>query len=431
MKKIFFVLTTAAIVTSASAITSSNQSLTAFGNFLATVTRPIIGENRASIFFVPTISVNELKGRYATAAQVSSAPKVNVLIMPGHEPQYGGAEYVGPSGLIRERDMTVTLAQDLAQFLRDNAHYTVTVPRDTHNWSPTFDAYFKNNWEAIKAFIKTQSQTMTQLVKSGQFKRQTETAKVYHNTVPSDVAVRIYGINKWANENNINIAIHIHFNDDPDHSERRAGDYSGFAIYVPEKQYSNSSTTKAIADAVQKRLTRYYPISNMPKESSGIVEDQDLIAIGSHNSVDAPSMLIEYGYIYEPGLQDPVTRETLLKDMAFQTYLGLQDFFESGNDVTLQYDSLLLPHKWTQVISPKTKNVTQDILALQTALMHEGLYPPEGETLTTCPRTGGFGSCTKRALTQFQNKYGITGETGVLGEATRHKLNELFEIQVL
>ena len=67
----------------------------------------------------------------------------------------------------------------------------------------------------------------------------------------------------------------------------------------------------------------------MPKEDTGVIEDQELIALGSNNSLDGVGMLVEYGYIYEPGIVDISIRNKILDDLAFQTYLGVMDFLEN------------------------------------------------------------------------------------------------------
>ncbi|MDB5259704.1 MAG: hypothetical protein JWO73_912 [Candidatus Taylorbacteria bacterium] len=392
-------------------------------------------DQQAAIFFIPGISVGDLQAKYKKAPE--TAQKINVLVVPGHEPDYGGAEYRD----LKERDMTVELAGYLADLLKANPRFSVTVPRSLHAWNEPFASYFIDASTSIRDFAARQKSEMERLMKSGEIK--TQEAEVYHNDAPSDVALRIYGMNKWANDNHVDVAIHIHFNDYPEHRTKSPGEYAGYVIYVPEHQYSNSSTTKAIADSISKRLSRYYPTSNHPQEVDGVVEDQDLIAVGSHNSSDAPSMLIEYGYIYEPQFQNPAARKLILEDLAFQTYLGLQDFFGSGNDVTLKYDNLILPHEWTKNLSKTIFDVAtklggtnrdvivSDIIALQTALMREGMYPPKGETKYACPRSGAFGPCTMKALAEFQKKWGIRGEAGSVGEKTRKKLNELYESQML
>jgi len=77
----------------------------------------------------------------------------------------------------------------------------------------------------------------------------------------------------------------------------------------------------------------------------------------------------------------------------------------------------MLPHKWQGDLDK------DDTLSLQTALIIEGLYPPLGRTKNDCPRTGKFGPCTKKSLGLFQDKYGITGETDMVGVKTKNILN--------
>ena len=227
----------------------------------------------------------------------------------------------------------------------------------------------------------------------------------------TDVALRLYGITKWANENSIGLMIHLHLNDYPGHGDTVPGKYSGLVIYTPALQYANSAATKAIADAMFKRLSLYNPISDFPSESNGLVDDPELIAVGSNNTSDAASMLIEYDYLYEPQFVNPKVRSLALKDLAYQTYLGLQDFF-TGNKPTAAtslYDPSSL-YTWNTPVAGKNAN-PEDIYALQTALLMDGDFPPVGKTKNDCPHSGVFGSCTKAALQAFQKKNGIVGES--------------------
>ena len=254
---------------------------------------------------------------------------------------------------------------------------------------------------------------------------------MYHNAAPQEVALRLYGINKWVRDMDIDIVLHIHFNDYPRSATRAAGEYSGFAIYVPEGQYYNSTTTKALAGRVFKRLEKYNAASNFAGESAGIIEDQELIAIGPFNSLDAASMLIEYGYIYEPQFANRDARTLAMKDLAFQTYLGLQDLFDPAAATGLErtYATLMLPYRWTTEISDKNGSVS-DIFALQSALVADGAYPPGGKTKNECPRTGKLGGCTKAALKAFQEKYGVEEEKGMVGAKTLEVLNRVYGTKI-
>lgn len=380
-----------------------------------------VGEHYAATFFRQGITINQLHDKYDAAPK--GKPKIRIMIVPGHEPDFGGTEF----GKLKERDMTVEISQYLQDFLKNNPHYEVITTRDKTAWNPILDTYFKNNWNDIISFVRQSKDTMVHYVNDGTVKKYVD--GMIHNAAPQNVALRLYGINKWNNENNVDIAIHLHFNDYPRRNTATAGEYTGFAIYVPESQYSNSTTTRAIANAIFKRLSKYNAVSDLPKEMSGVVEEQELIAIGSYNTLDAPSMLIEYGYIYEPQFADASVREATLKDLAFQTYIGIQDFFGSGNDVSLAYDTLMLPYDWKENITKNTTDKSQ-ILALQSALILEGEYPPRNKSKNDCPRTGKFGPCTITALTSFQNKYKISNESNIVGEKTKKVLNDHYSGQL-
>ena len=374
-----------------------------------------------------------------TSIVPSIPPKVRILIVPGHEPNFGGAEFKD----LKERDMTVELANDLSTYLKTDSHYEVFQTRDAKNWNPDFANYFKNNWDDIIAWQRASSKEvhsliLAKLATASSKKGQTSSdkipvvPKIKHNVAPKDVAYRLYGITKWANDNDIDITIHIHFNDETKHGLNMAGNNSGFAIYVPDDQYGNSTTTRAVASAVYKKLQKYNPVSDLPGESTGIVNEQNLIAIGADNTANSASMLIEYGYIYESQFADPATRSLALKDLAYQTYLGLEDFFNPATGITLgrAYDSVALPYSWTKpILTNKTKG--PDIFALQTALSFDGEYPPAGLTRNDCPRTGVIGACTEKAIQIFKSKNGITKDDGIVGSKTIKYLNQNFGVQVI
>lgn len=375
----------------------------------------LTSNNEASAFLIPGRSVADLKSHYARS---TGPEKIKLLIVPGHEPGFGGAEYKN----LKEREMAVELAGYLNDFLNNNTRYAITLARTNTAWNPALERYFSTNWNEIKKFNNDQKEEMKRLIGLGKITRVYD--GLIHNKAPTDVALRLYGINKWSNENAIDIALHIHFNDYPRKNMNKPGDYSGFTIYVPDKQYSNAATTEAIANSIFKRLEKFLPVSNFPPEDSGVVEDQDLVAIGSHNSADAASMLIEYGYIYEPQFEDEAVRHAILKEMAYQTYLGLQDFFNERKDAVLINTTTLLPSVWPLEISAAQENPL-DILGLQAGLTIEGAYPPSGETKNSCPLTGHFGPCTNESVTNFQKKYSIQNEYGKAGAQTLLKLSQL------
>lgn len=369
-------------------------------------------------------TVDEIQSKYAMADKPGVDKKVKVMIIPGHEPDFGGAEYLD----LKEREMTVELSKALGEFMANNKRYEVHIARDERVWSTELGQYFKTKWDEIIAWHENNKAEFVDLIRLGKIKR--VSPSVLHNDAPKDSALRLYGISKWSEENDVDIILHVHFNDYPRKDHKSSGKYSGFSIYVPEKQYYNSATARYLADKIFTRLEKFNPVSNFPGESSGIIEDQDLIAVGSYNSINAPSILIEYGYIYEPQFQDKVTRDLVIRDLAYQTYLGLQDFFEVV-PVTefVVNDTILMPSKWQEKISENSP--AQSILSLQTALILNGVYPPSNKTKNDCPRTGIIGNCTKTALEDFQKKHGITGESGIVGEKTIGILNQLYSLQTI
>jgi N-acetylmuramoyl-L-alanine amidase len=361
-----------------------------------------------------------LQSKYNTPQGIS---KIKVLIVPGHEMDYGGAEF----GDLKERYMTVELANNLSEILQSTGKYQTYVTRTTTAWNPIFADYYNKSWQDIIDWKKSYKEEMSHLISLGT--KQREQAEVEHINTPTGPATRLYGLTKWANENDIDMIIHIHFNDYPGHG-KYSGKYSGFAIYVPSNQYDNSATTHAIADTVYRRLAKYNASSDLPIEGRGIIDDPELIAVGANNTSDAPSMLIEYGYIYEPQFVNPEVKSIAIKDLAYQTFLGLQDFFDPTNAISLahSYDTLILPHNWTSSITEKESSSTE-VYALQTALLSSGLYPPADHDLNDCPRTGKLGPCTKSALELFQKQNGIIDEKGIVGPKTEEVLNKIFGSQ--
>ncbi len=122
---------------------------------------------------------------------------------------------------------------------------------------------------------------------------------------------------------------------------------------------------------------------------------------------------------------NPALREVVLTDLAYQTYLGVTDFFKVTPQSKARYESKLFPHVWnTDLAHGDTDNV--DVLKLQAALRLDQVYPPVGKTENDCGLTGQFGPCTRAAVVAFQNKHGIVPATGMVGPSTRARLNELF-----
>jgi len=357
--------------------------------------------------FPTTVTKEDVQAKYEWAGQ--GGEKVKVLIMPGHEPAYGGAEYEG----LRERDIVVDIANKLATHLRTNPRYEVTVARDQLSWHSDLEEYFEEDWKDIEKFVKDKKRMMQRLLNKGDLTERT--FEVGHNTAATDVALRLYGINKWASEEGYDLVIHPHLNDNPGTRFQ-----SGFAVYVPDAQYGNASASRALGEAVAYELNVMNASSTIPIENYAIVEDQSLIALGAYNTADFPSILIEYAYIYESKIKNPEARDAVLSDMAYQTYRGIQDYVGAP---VLGSHTLALPHSWELSALPLEVSSPQ-VYALQTALHTLGFYPPTPELLIGCPISGYMGECTKRALEAFQASKGLE-QTGTIGPRTKAALESV------
>ncbi len=381
----------------------------------------------ASVFFKDSVTAESLRQTFASSGkpvyrgnQRKSGERVRILVVPGHDAEYSGTVFGG----LKEVELNWLLADRLYELLKSEPGFEVFLTQTSAGYSPTFQKYFTDGREGILKFVEDHKARMENFVQAGKVARVTQ---VEHNNAPTEVALRLFGINKWANENGIDIVIHIHFNDYPGRRRGQEGKYSGFAIYVPENQYSNAKGSKSVASFVYDRLSKLYPPSNLPIEDQGIVEDQELIAIGSNNTLDGAGMLIEYGYIYESAFYEPELRDTAVSDLALQTFLGVMDFFGKKPDASLssEYETAYVPHVWEKDLEHGIES-DPDVLRLQAALALEGVYPPPGEDKNDCPLTGSFGNCTKRSVKAFQEKQNIVPAEGYVGEKTRMKLNEMF-----
>ncbi len=283
----------------------------------------------------------------------------------------------------------------------------MTVARDNVAWHSELADYFEEEWKGIQKFVKDKKKAMERMIRKGDVEELD--FAVGHNTAATDVALRLYGINKWASEEGYDIVIHPHLNDNVGTRFQ-----SGFAVYVPDKQYGNASASRALGEAVAYELNVFNASSTLPIENYAIVEDQELIALGAYNTADFASILIEYAYIYESKITHPEVRSTVVADMAHQTYRGVQDFF---NDPVMDDNTLALPHVWTEA-DLKIGTASPQVYALQVALHRLGFYPPQGQLLIGCPISGVVGECTIAALKAFQASKSLE-QTGSIGPRTK------------
>ncbi len=196
----------------------------------------------SSIFFLTPLfshatTAQELTSRYADG--VKTGQKVNILIVPGHDEEYWGTEFND----IHEADITVAIAQFLYNDLKKDPRLNVTITRTQMGYADTFKNYFETHRQDIVEFIASSTAAFKQQISAGT-KSQNEI--VPHATAKPEVAIRLYGINKWANENNIDITLHLHVNDQGGRRWGVAGEYTGIAIYIPQNQFSNAGASAVV-----------------------------------------------------------------------------------------------------------------------------------------------------------------------------------------
>lgn len=249
-----------------------------------------------------------------------AADPVKILIVPGHDNEIWGAQY----GNLKEADMNLAVATNIYNALKKDKKFKVYITRDAKGYKKEFADYLSKNQEEIIAFRDEAKLKRQEHIESGDF---VEKENVPHNDASEKVSVTLYGINKWANENDIDAVIHVHFNDYPRTDKWTMGVHKGFAIYMPEEQMKNSEGSVDLAESIFKELRSRYITSTYLPEAGGLIPDQSLIALGSNGSLSTGvrSLLIEYGYIYRFGNSE--SRNRAFSNMATLTVRGIKNYF--------------------------------------------------------------------------------------------------------
>ncbi len=287
--------------------------------FLAFVWNPLplpdARDSLAALVAPERITPETLRAKY------ESRVPIRILVVPGHDDEFWGTEYKGT----READLTLELGKMVRDRFAGDPRFAVTITRESGEYKDEFADHFETFSSLIWEFRDYVRAVFASAVARGDVVPVTEN---YHGFAASEIVRRLYGINLWANENGVDALLHIHFNDYPRARASRPGRYTGFSIYVPESQFPNARASRALANTVKARLNTALTVSNYPQEKEGVVEDQELIAVGAYGSLYPASLLIEYGYIYEPYFVDKNARAQLFPALADLTYQGIVDFFE-------------------------------------------------------------------------------------------------------
>ncbi len=248
-------------------------------------------------------------------------PKKRILIVPGHDPVDYGAEFKD----LKEEKINLELAQILYNLLKQEDSFEVFVTRDENGYTNDFVSFFNQKREEIYEFINQHKEQTEKLILAGEYE---PVIVVEHKNVSKDIAFKLYGINHWINENEIDLVLHIHFNDYPRKDRSIIGKYNGYSIYIPSENLVGHQISKEVAEKIEENLSVFFQPSNLPIEKDIIIENSELIAVGSNKTLEkTPSVLVEYGYIYEPQFYNEEEREESLEKSAYQTFLAIKESF--------------------------------------------------------------------------------------------------------
>jgi N-acetylmuramoyl-L-alanine amidase len=241
---------------------------------------------------------------------------LKVLLVVGHDDEMWGAKY----GDLREVDLNRSLANKIYNLLKkDPASFDVSVTQSFSGYHPHFQQFLTDHEVRIRDFRKERLENYSKEITPHE-----ESPELVFNKAPDRVAQILYGVNLYATEINADLVLHVHFNDYPGRPYGRAGQYAGFAVYTPAPNLKNSRTSRTFADSLFDNLKQVSSPSNLPVENNGLMETDDLIAVGARNSLHIPSVLVEYGYIAEPRFNS-VNREEELNKLAEATFQSLKN----------------------------------------------------------------------------------------------------------
>lgn len=247
--------------------------------------------------------------------------KIKILLVPGHEPNAGGADEFKA---IKERNLNLQLSEILKNNLSNNPDIEIITARDTNGWNPDLKNYVETNKTQIMDWVASMRKIMLEKVNSGEMKLINPGMK--HNVATSNAVLYLYGTNKWIEENNIDLVLHIHFNSNPKINGKP--NFSGYCMYVPFNQYENASSSRVFANYLNEEISKIQTPSTMLQEKNLIIEDQALIATGNYNTLKIPSVLVEYAYMYEKIMTSTSTRNAFIEKAASSTATAILKYIK-------------------------------------------------------------------------------------------------------
>src|SRR3989344_2475822 len=205
----------------------------------------------ASLFFANDLTVADISAKY-------QRKQLTVLIVPGHDAIDGGASYKG----VYEAEYTAKIGQYLYEYLENDPNIDAILVRNKNGYTKEFADYFSREEGEIRAFTSRAVGYFNSLKETNQVEK--PAAPFTHVRANTRVTKILYGLNRWANDHDVDIVLHIHLNDYP----RKSGEvrYEGYSLYIPDASLPNHTPSKAIAEALSGTFSRFWTKSNLRLE---------------------------------------------------------------------------------------------------------------------------------------------------------------------
>ena len=254
----------------------------------------------------------------STEVEFQEVPPKRVLLVAGHTAVTKGAVF----GDTTEYELNYDIMKKLEREMKSRG-FEVFVSHEGSDYTKSFLNYFDTNEERILDYREKKKDAYDKQYPQGVVTNDTD-----HNHASPLGVVQLYGVNLWANENNIDAVVHLHFNDYPGRPTGTRGTHTGFSIFAPLKTNDHFVESFSLAKSVEKHMLKYIKRSTVRNESAGVLESE-LIAVGQANSTLMPSILIENGFIYESKFTDTSRREPVLARQANSIANGIEEYFQN------------------------------------------------------------------------------------------------------
>jgi|GEM_PF-3450684 len=249
------------------------------------------------------------------AVEVVEAPK-RVLLVAGHTAQTKGAVFQDTT----EYELNYNLLKKLEREMKERGYETI-VSHQGGDYTPQFLDFFAKNEERILEFRENKKNAYDRQYPQGVVTNDTD-----HNHASPLGVVQLYGVNLWANENNIDAVIHLHFNDYPGRVAGKPGVHTGISVFTPLKTNNHFVESFKLGKLIEENMLKYTERSTVRNESAGVLESE-LIAVGQANSVNMPAVLIENGFVYENKFTNESQREIVFTRQANSIANGIERYF--------------------------------------------------------------------------------------------------------